>query len=57
MGKDIANVQKLKESVIAVIGADGLTNFGSIKGTDGSAVSIDAEIRRMDEIDDALKSI
>jgi len=57
MGKDIANVQKLKESIIAVISADGLTNFGSIKGTDGSAVSIDAEIRRMDEIDDALKSI
>ncbi|MDH3444655.1 MAG: MBL fold metallo-hydrolase [Deltaproteobacteria bacterium] len=55
MGKDIANVQKLKESVFAVIGEDGATNFGIIKGEDGSAVLIDADIRRMDEIDDALQ--
>jgi len=54
MAKDIANLQQLKESVFAVIGDDGLTNFGIIKGTDGSAVLIDSDIRRMDEIDDAL---
>ncbi|MGB7948953.1 MAG: MBL fold metallo-hydrolase [Candidatus Binatia bacterium] len=54
MGKTAANVQQLKESVFAVVGDDGLTNFGIIKGTDGSAVLIDADIRRMDEIDDAL---
>ena len=54
MEKATANVQQLKESVFAVIGDDGLTNFGIIKGTDGSAVLIDADIRRMDEIDDAL---
>jgi len=35
MAKDIANLQQLKESVFAVIGDDGLTNFGIIKGTDG----------------------
>jgi glyoxylase-like metal-dependent hydrolase (beta-lactamase superfamily II) len=55
MGKDIANIHQLKESVFAVIGDDGATNFGIIKGSDGSAVLIDADIRRMDEIDDALK--
>lgn len=53
----MANVQRLNESVFAVIGVNGTTNFRSIKGTDGSAVFIDADIRRMDEIDDALKSI
>ena len=55
MGKDIANIHQLKESVFAVIGDDGATNFGIIKGSDGSTVLIDADIRRMDEIDDALK--
>lgn len=55
MGKDFANIHPLKESVFAVIGADGATNFGIIKGSDGSAILIDADIRRMDEIDDALQ--
>lgn len=55
MGKQIANIHQLKESVFAVIGADGATNFGIVKGSDDSAVLIDADIRRMDEIDDALQ--
>lgn len=54
MGKNSANIHQLKESVFAVIGDDGATNFGIVKGTDDSAVLIDADIRRMDEIDDAL---
>lgn len=54
MGKITANIHQLKESVFAVIGVDGATNFGIVKGRDGSAVLIDADIRRMDEIDDAL---
>ena len=57
MCKDIANVKQLKESVFAVIGGDGATNLGIIKGTDGLAVLIDSDTRRMDEIDDALISI
>lgn len=57
MGKDFTNVQRLKESVLAIIGEDGATNFGIINRTDGSAVLIDADIRRMDEIDDASVSI
>jgi cyclase len=54
MGKDIADIHQLKDSVFAVIGDDGATNFGIIKGSDGSAVLIDADVRRMDEINDAL---
>ena len=55
MGKVIANIHQLKDSVFAVIGIDGATNFGIIKGIDDSAVLIDADIRRMDEIHDALE--
>jgi glyoxylase-like metal-dependent hydrolase (beta-lactamase superfamily II) len=55
MGKGIANIRQLKDSVFAVIGVDGATNFGIIKGTDDSAVLIDADIRRINEIDDALQ--
>jgi cyclase len=55
MGKDVANVHQLTDSVFAAIGVDGATNFGIIKGNDDSAVLIDADIRRMDEIDDALR--
>jgi cyclase len=49
-----ANLQKLNDSAFAIVGADGLTNFGIVKGADGSALLIDADIRRIDEIDDGL---
>ncbi len=52
-----ADVCRLGNSVFAVIGRDGLTNFGLIKGADGSAVLVDADIRRMDEIEQALKKV
>lgn len=55
MDKNVANLYKLNESVFAVIGDDGATNFGLVRGNDGAALLIDADIRRMDEIDDALK--
>jgi cyclase len=55
MGDGLADVHQLKESVFAIIGEDGATNFGLIRAKDGSAVLIDADIRRMDEIEDALK--
>ena len=55
MGKVAANIHQLTGSVFAVIGVDGATNFGIIKGSDDSAVLIDADIRRMDEIDNALE--
>jgi cyclase len=55
MRDELAHIHQLKDSVFAVIGADGATNFGIVRAKDGSAVLIDADIRRMDEIDDALK--
>jgi NitT/TauT family transport system substrate-binding protein len=38
-----------------VIGPEGATNFAIIKGTGGAAVLVDADIRRIDEIEEALK--
>lgn len=55
MEKDTANIYQLQKSVFAVVGADGLTNFGIVRGENGSALLIDADIRRMDEIEDALE--
>jgi len=48
-------IERLGRSAFAVIGADGATNFGIVRGHDGSALLIDADIRRIDEIDEALK--
>ena len=47
MGKVSATIHQLKESVFAVIGDDGATNFGIVKGSDDSAILIDSDIRRM----------
>lgn len=55
MGKNSANLHKFNDSAFAIIGDDGLTNFGLVKGADGSALLIDADIRRIDEIDDGLR--
>ena len=55
MEKKVANVYVMREAIFAVLGAEGDTNFGIVRGKDGSALLIDADIRRMDEIDDALK--
>jgi len=55
MGKTTANLYKLSDRAFAIVGDDGLTNFGIVKGDDGSALLIDGDIRRMDEIDDALQ--
>lgn len=55
MGKNSAHLHKFNDSAFAIIGDDGLTNFGLVKGNDGSALLIDADIRRIDEIDDGLR--
>jgi glyoxylase-like metal-dependent hydrolase (beta-lactamase superfamily II) len=55
MGKTTANLCKLSDRAFAIVGDDGLTNFGIVKGDDGSALLIDGDIRRMDEIEDALQ--
>lgn len=48
------NIQELHKSIFAVVGPEGATNFGIIKGDDGSALLIDADIRRIDEIQTAV---
>jgi cyclase len=49
-----SNIERLGKRVYAVIGPEGATNFGIITATDRSAVLIDADIRRIDEIEEAL---
>jgi len=50
-----SQIKQISKSVYAVIGSEGATNFGIIKANDGSAVLIDADIRRIDEVEEALK--
>jgi len=50
-----STIRRISRSSYAVIGPEGATNFGIIKGSDGSAVLIDADIRRIDEVEEALK--
>jgi glyoxylase-like metal-dependent hydrolase (beta-lactamase superfamily II) len=50
-----SQIKQISRSSYAVIGPEGATNFGIIKGSDGSAVLIDADIRRIDEVEEALK--
>ena len=48
-------IKQISRSVYAVIGPEGATNFGIVKGSDNSAALIDADIRRIDEIDETLQ--
>ena len=50
-----SQIKQVSRSAYAVIGPEGATNFGIVKGSDGSAVLIDADIRRIDEVEEALK--
>jgi cyclase len=48
-------INQVGKSAYAVIGAQGATNFGILKGNDASAILIDADIRRIDEVETALQ--
>src|SRR6187431_880368 len=50
-----SRIDQISRSVYAVIGPEGSTNFGIVKGNDSSAAVIDADIRRIDEIEEALQ--
>lgn len=52
-----SSIERISRSVYAVIGPEGATNFSIIKGSDNSAIVIDADIRRIDEIEEALSSV
>jgi glyoxylase-like metal-dependent hydrolase (beta-lactamase superfamily II) len=48
-------IKQISLSLYAVIGQEGSTNFAIVKGRDNSAALIDADIRRIDEIEEALQ--
>ena len=50
-----STIKAIGRSAYCVIGREGATNFAIVKATDGSAVLIDGDIRRIDEIVEALK--
>jgi glyoxylase-like metal-dependent hydrolase (beta-lactamase superfamily II) len=50
-----STIRQISQSAFAIIGPEGATNFTIIKGSDGSAALIDADIRRIDEVEEALR--
>jgi cyclase len=50
-----SKIHRVSRSAYVVIGPEGATNFGIIRADDGIAVVIDADIRRIDEVEEALK--
>ncbi len=50
-----SKIQRMSRSVYVLSGPEGATNFGIVKANDGSAVLIDADIRRIDEVEEALR--
>jgi len=50
-----STIRQISNSVFAVIGLEGATNFTIVKASDGSAALIDADIRRIDEVEEALR--
>ena len=49
-----SKIHRASRSAYVVIGPEGATNFGIAKGNDGTAALIDADIRRIDEVGEAL---
>ncbi|MGE5219390.1 MAG: MBL fold metallo-hydrolase [Chloroflexota bacterium] len=47
-------IHQVSRSTFTIVGPEGATNFSIVKGSDNSAVLIDADIRRIDEIEEAL---
>ena len=50
-----SQMKQISRSAYAIIGPEGSTNFGIVKGRDNSAALIDADIRRIDDIEEALQ--
>jgi glyoxylase-like metal-dependent hydrolase (beta-lactamase superfamily II) len=50
-----SKIHRAGRSAYVVIGPEGATNFAIVKGDDGAAALIDADIRRIDEVEEALK--
>lgn len=50
-----SKIHQVSQSQFAVIGPEGATNFSIVKARDGSAVLVDADIRRIDEVEESLR--
>ena len=50
-----STIHQAGKSAFVIIGPEGATNFSIIKGAGGAAALIDADIRRIDEVEEALK--
>ena len=50
-----STIRQISKSAYAIIGPEGATNFSIIKANDSSAVLVDADIRRIDEVEEALR--
>lgn len=50
-----STIHQAGRSAFVVVGPEGATNFSIVKGGGGAAVLIDADIRRIGEIEEALK--
>jgi glyoxylase-like metal-dependent hydrolase (beta-lactamase superfamily II) len=50
-----SKIHRAAKSAYVVIGPEGATNFAIVKGNDGAAALVDADIRRIDEVEEALK--
>ena len=50
-----SKIHRVGRAAYVIIGPEGATNFGLLKADDASAVIIDADIRRIDEVEEALK--
>jgi len=51
-----SRIRQVSKSAYVIVGAEGATNFSIVKGSNGSAVLIDADIRRIDEVEEALRT-
>ncbi len=51
-----STIHQVSKSAYVIVGPEGATNFSIVKGShDWRAVLVDADIRRIDEIEEALK--
>ena len=50
-----STIRQISKSAYVVIGPEGATNFAIVKGSDGKAALIDTDIRRIDEVEQALQ--
>ena len=48
-------IHQTGKSAYVIVGPEGATNFSIVKSNSGAAVLVDADIRRIDQVEEALK--